>query len=244
MQRKTLATALGLSLGFACAASHAASIGTSAYMTITTGKAVSTSQGITGFTGSYFGVDANNDNIISNSEKIALSQGSVGLLTNILTAPGASHSGTPLPSDTNAIDAPWYFFGNTGSDYLTAPISGSTTAGLNFSGWTMTWNGYSVINVSSGAWQPLNCSALGCAGHTFTNGNAQFIWDGIEGDPYSLNYSATIPAGDPSGLGSVKYYLHLEGVMNPVLPIPSAVWLLSSGLLGLLGVGMRKRHSR
>ncbi len=95
--------------------------------------------------------------------------------------------------------------------------------------------------MGGGAWQPLNCSELGCAGHTFTNGNAEFTWDGTLGDAYTLNYAATVPAGDPSGFGSVKYYLHLEGCVKTV-PLPAAVWLFGSGLPGLAGIASRKRR--
>ncbi len=243
MKKTALSTAVLLALGLTSVVAHAATVNTGDQLTITAGQATSVNNVITSFTGSYFAMDSNKDSKIQQSEKTALSQGTTGLVIGVTTAAGASHTGVPVAGDTNAIDAPWAFFGNTGSDYLKVAATGSTASGLNMSGWTVTWNGIAAIPMGSGAWQPLNCSALGCTGHTFTNGNAMFTWDGVYGDAYSLNYAATVPVGDPSGFGGVQYYLHLEGVVNPV-PLPAAVWLLGSGLLGLVGVSRRKRSNQ
>lgn len=76
--------------------------------------------------------------------------------------------------------------------------------------------------------------------HSFTNGNAQFVWDSIYSHAYILNYGATVPPGDPSGTGGFRYFLHLEGTVQAV-PVPAAAWLFGSGLLGLLGLGRRRR---
>lgn len=59
------------------------------------------------------------------------------------------------------------------------------------------------------------------------------------GDTYRLNYSATIPAGDPSSLGGYQYQLTLQGTVSTV-PLPAAIWLLGSGILGLIGFAYRK----
>ncbi|MHB8453988.1 MAG: VPLPA-CTERM sorting domain-containing protein [Acidiferrobacterales bacterium] len=243
MKKTALSIAVGVVLGVASVASYAATVNTGDTLTITAGQPTVVNSVVTSFSGSYFGMDTDGNSKISLSERDALSQGTTGLVIGVTTAAGASHSGVPVAGDTNAIDAPWAFFGNTGSDYVKVGVTGSTASGLNLSGWTVTWNGIPAINMGSGAWQPLNCSALGCTGHTFTDGNAMFTWDGVYGDAYSLNYAATVPAGDPSGFGGVKYYLHLEGVVNPV-PLPAAVWLLGSGLIGLVGVARRKRSDQ
>ena len=241
MNKTVLSTAVGLALGLASLATHAATVTNTEYLTITTGASVGTNP-VTSATGSYFGMDTNGDSKIQLSELDMLKQGTTGLVFGVTTAAGASHSGVPVAGDTNAIDAPWAFFGNTGSDYLKVAVSGNTTNGLNMSGWTVTWNGIPAINMGGGAWQPLNCSAawMQCTGHTFTNGNAEFTWDGILGDAYTLNYAATVPAGDPSGFGGVQYFLHFTGTVQPI-PLPAAVWLMGSGLLGLVGVARRKR---
>ncbi len=242
MNKTVLCTAVGLALGLASLTTYAATVTNNEYLTITAGTETGTASAPTITGGSWFGMDTNKDSKIQQAEADMISQGTTGLVFGVTTAQGASHSGAPVAGDTNAIDAPWAFFGNTGSSYLKVAVSGSTTNGLNLSGWTVTWNGIPAINMGSGAWQPLNCSAswMQCAGHTFTNGNAEFTWDGVLGDAYTLNYAATVPAGDPSGFGGVQYYLHLTGFVKPV-PIPAAVWLLGSGLLGLVGVARRKR---
>lgn len=54
----------------------------------------------------------------------------------------------------------------------------------------------------------------------------------------TLNHFATVPIGDPSGTGGVSYALHLEGTISAV-PVPVAMWLFGSGLLGLIGVARR-----
>ncbi len=230
MKKTSLSIALSLVLGVASVASHATTVNAGDTLTINAGVPHSISSGIiTSFTGSYFGLDSNFDGMIEQTEKIAVSQGTTGLVIGTSTAPGA-------------IDAPWSLLGVNGSDYLTVAATGSTTSGLNLSGWTISWNNV-TIPLGTGAWQPINCSDLGCSGHTFTNGNAEFSWDGIYGDTYSLNYAATVPAGNISGFGGYSYYLHLEGVVKPV-PLPAASLLLGSGLLGLMGVARRKRTNK
>lgn len=192
--------------------------------------------------GSYFGMDTNSDGKIAAFEKRGLYEGTTGLMIGSTTLPGAYHTGAPNSGDTGSIDLSWNFAGNTGTDYVRVPVTGSTTAGLNLSGWTVAWNSIPAINMGGGAWQPLNCAALGCSGHIFTNGNAMFSWDGVYGHTYVLNYSAIVPAGDPSNFGGTAYYLHLEGtVQQAVVPIPAAVWLFGSGLLGLVGFVRRQK---
>ena len=213
----------------ASGSAHAAvTLATGDVLTITAGVPTysgGTSPVVTSVTGSYFGMDTNSDSKIELGELTMLSQGTTGLVLGITTAAGASHGGFPASGDSNEIDAPWAFFGNTGSSFLKAPATGSVSSGasaggLNLSGWTVTWNGIPAINMGGSAWQPLNCSSawMQCAGHTFTNGNAEVTWDGVPGDPYTLNYSATVPAGDPSGFGGVHYYLHLAGKV--IVPQP------------------------
>ncbi len=215
---------------------QAATLNTGDVLTITA-AVLDTNGYVTG--GSYYATDNNADSNISPPEKVALAQGTTGLIIGVTTTPGAYHNGTPTPSDTNAITAPDTFMGNTGSWYTTVPITGGTTNGLNMSGWDWAWNGISSIPLGGLAWQPGNCLALGCSGHTFTNGVALFQWDGVYGDAYTLDFTSTVQPGDPSGLGGVQFYTHLQGVVSAV-PLPAGVWLLGSGLLGLIGVARRE----
>jgi hypothetical protein len=184
--------------------------------------------------GSWFAMDVNGDSKISGTEKVALRQGTTGLVIGATYAAGASHSGPVAPGDTNAITAPWEFFGSTGSDYLTHAVTGSTETGLDFSGWTVTWNGLPAIPMGAGAW-----------GTGFSDGVANFVgawyWSGSLFDmpyiTYTLDYHATVPLGHVSGFGGVKYALHLEA-----LPVPEAstYGMMLAGL-GLVGFAVRRR---
>jgi hypothetical protein len=112
--------------------------------TLNSGDTLSITAGVTGLnsssvavvkSGSWCAMDTDGSGTIAGTEKVPLSQGTTGLIIGTTTSAGASHSGIPVAGDTNAIDNPWAFFGNTGSDYLTAAITGGTS-GMNMSGWT------------------------------------------------------------------------------------------------------------
>ncbi len=109
------------------------------------------------------------------------------------------------------IDNPWGFFGQFGVSQTTKPIAVLTddAAGnvtLDQSGWDISWN--SIPNI-----------ALNARAHTagFSDGISQMTCanDCSIGDTYILEYSATVPDGDVSGFGNVKYFLHLEGTIFP-----------------------------
>lgn len=175
--------------------------------------------------GSWFAMDTNGNSLIAGTEKTALSQGYAGLVIGSTTSPGASHAGVPAPGDINAITAPWAFFGNTGSDYLTAPITGNTTAGLDFSGWSITWNGIPSISLGGGAW-----------GAGFSDGIAHFVWNSV--GLVTIDYHATVPLGDSSGFGGTQYALHLEGYFSTPegVVIPSAIPEVSTCAMMLAGL--------
>ncbi|MHB8453985.1 MAG: hypothetical protein ACYDDO_04650 [Acidiferrobacterales bacterium] len=106
MNKTTICTAVGLILGMSSVASYAATVYAGNVLTITTGvPAIGTTASgtaiVTGFSGSYFGVDTNGDSKISQTEKAALSQGTTGLVIGTTTADGASHLGAPVAGDTN-----------------------------------------------------------------------------------------------------------------------------------------------
>lgn len=170
--------------------------------------------------------------------------GNDGLVLGTTQLASGSHSGAPgtVAGENPGIDNPWLFFNNTGMHQSTSPTNVLTASGntatVDFSGWNVTWNGIPSIPMGSGAW----------------NGNAEGVAEitcGVDctnGDTYNLMYSATVPAGDPSGFGGVAYYLNLAGTISggditapAVIPVPAAVWLLGSGLIGLVGVARRKK---
>lgn len=226
---------------------HAVAVNTGDKLGLTAGVVSYDAYGSPGVSsGSWFAMDADNNAKIAGSEKVALSEGTTGLIIGTTTSPGASHSGLPTAGDTNEIDAPWAFFGNTGSDYVTVAVTGDTTTGLNMSGWIVTWNGVPVIPMGSGAWTPLNAGEVGMAAGPYTDGVGKFSWNGVYGSTYTLYYTATVPNGDPSGMSGVRYALHLTGMVtegaNAPLPVPEAstYGMMLAGL-GLLGLAARRR---
>lgn len=138
------------------------------------------------------------------------------------------------------IDYGWVFFGNIGVHQTTTPVTiitddGAGNVTLDFSGWDMSWNGIPSIPLGSGG-DPEGVANLTCYTDLalLTQGNCS------GGDEYVLEYSAILPPGDPSGFGSVPYRLHMEGYVN-VIPVPAALWLFGSGLIGLIGLARRKK---
>jgi hypothetical protein len=209
---------------------------------------------------SYFGMDTNGDGIIAATEltriKPSLLAGTQGIVIGSTTAAGPSHAGNPVGTESGAIDRAWGFFSNTGSDFLASAVTGDTVAGLDFSGWRVTWNGIPAINMGGGL---QNCgtgsdgiclnnpppagSGVDVAG-TYNNGTglAAFAWNGVYGSTYTIDYTAIVPQGDPSGFGGVHYALHLTGVVTAAAPVPEAstYGMMLAGL-GLVGFMARRR---
>ncbi len=246
MKKQILSAAILATLGMVAANSAvAATLAAGDVLTITPATLSTTTGYVTG--GSYFGMDTNGNGIINASEKDGLSQGVQGLVIGSAQNMGGynTHSGIPstVSGDSSNINAPWAFFGNTGKNYTTSAITGGTTHGLTMGGWTVSWNGIAAIPMGAGAW-----------GTGYSNGIANFTWNGAIGGAYTLNYHGTVPLNDPSGFGGVKYALFFTGTVTagpaatavpnlgpaPV-PVPAAAWLFGSGMLGLVGVARRKK---
>ena len=249
LQKSALVTAMSVVIGITSFNAQAATFQNGDVLTIDAGRVITDAYGITrDVTGSFFGVDSNGNRLIQQHEKTALAQGTTGITIGQTTGVGASHSGAPLPGDTNEITAPWLFSGSTGSDQLTVATTGDTTNGLDMSGWTINYNGASY-NMGGGSWDVPSCADPGteCSNAIFAEGVADISWSGVYGDSYILFYSATIPdLLSPEGIGP-KYFLKLTGTVEqglvPEVPVPAAVWLFGSGLLGLIGVMRRKKSA-
>ena len=228
MNKKATAVACGVLLSVSLVPVQAAVLEIGDILTIDPGIATYDEYGnqtsLTG--GSWFGVDGNGDQKIVMVEKTALAQGSKGIVIGYAQPLGE-------------ITAPYYYYGNTGQEYTTQPVTGGSGSGLDFSGLTWYWNSVTVP-FGSGAWTPQNCVDMGvpCAG--YADGLALFSWSGLYGDGYSLDYALTIPEGDPSVLGGFQFFYHLEGVVMSEVPVPAAIWLFGSGLLALLGATGRR----
>jgi hypothetical protein len=205
--------------------------------------------------GSYFAMDTNGNGTHQKAERTGLSEGLDGIIIGSLQPNVGGHGGSVTGTEGGTIDDAWGFFGQTGVHRTTSAITGSTTAGLNLSGWAVSWN--SIANIPmGGGFQNCGTATDGICqvtptttdiSGTFDNGTglATFLWSGTYGDSYTLDYTARVPQGDPSNFGGVLYALHLVGTVEaaPVVPVPAAVWLFGSGLLGLVGVARRKRKA-
>lgn len=228
----TLAAVMGLAMGGVGQAAQAAVLNSGDLLTLAPSVPSYDNYGnwvgISG--GSWFAMDTDGNGSISNVEKIALNPGTAGgIVIGTMQSPGEIDN--------------WMFGASPGGHYTTSPPTGGTTAGVDFSGWTVAWN-FNTIPMNDNAWTPSNCGALSCAGVAFADATAILSWNGVYGDAYSLWYSAAVPMGHPSGFGGVHYLLHLEGVVMqnnaPLVPIPAAAWLFGSGLLGLIGAARRR----
>ncbi len=130
-----------------------------------------------------------------------------GLIVGAVQPASNSHTGAPDGSESPSVDEPWVFFGNAGMHQTTKPVVDLGGNTLDLSGWSVTWNGIDSIPMGTGA---NSTTAPG-----FQNGIAQYTCSSscANGDTYTLDYSATVPIGDPSGFGNVAYSLHLEGTV-------------------------------
>lgn len=221
MKKTALAVGLGLAMGAASLGAHAALVNGST-LNIGAGSCFNMGGGAVcppaapGLSG---------QNVLGNN----------GLVLGTSQAATGSHTGAPNGSESPGIDQAWNFFGNTGMHLTTSNTNVLTASGnmatVNFSGWAVTWNGIPIIPMGTGAW-----------GAGFTNGVANVVCgvDCGNGDTYTLTYAATVPVGDPSNFGGTQYWIRLQGTVSAI-PVPAAVWLLGSGLVGLVGVARRRK---
>lgn len=196
--------------------------------------------------GSNFGIDLNGNSIIELSERIGLTSND-GLKLGVVQSASVTSPG---------IDQPWMTFGALGISYTTSPVNilsddGQGNVELDFSGWSVNWNG-GDIGLGGASW---GSNADGVANMTCAN-------DCSNGDSFSIFYTATVTEGPFQGL---KYRLGFDsnaivlaalavGDTGPsedlgviatgtisAVPVPAAVWLFGSGLIGLVGLARRKQ---
>lgn len=174
--------------------------------------------------GSYFAFDANADGLFQDAEKALLAPGyDGGIIIGRTQLSGISIPEEPLGA---GIDSPWIFNNGIGWHEISNPISvvndNGLTKDLDFSGWNVNWNGVqSALGINGVA--TITCETITCA----------------DGELFSLDYSILV--NDPvNSFAGYTYGLHLEGVVSAV-PVPSAIWLFGSGLIGLIGFCKRKK---
>ncbi len=205
--------------------------------------------------GSWFSMDSDGSGSVEPVEKAPMINTGDGTITPKGTGIhiGSLQDGVATGSHSGLIDGTespafsiWEFFGNTGMDYLTSPITvvddaylgNPNVKVLDMTGWTITWNGITSIPMggdsvnfgTSGVPGEIN-SGLGvltCSTATCSDSST-----------FTLDYMAAVPKSNPTD-GGVIYSLRLEGQVSAV-PVPTAAWLFGSGLLGLVGVARRKK---
>ena len=170
---------------------QAATLNNGDVLTITTGLYETDGYFTSISSGSYYGVDVSVDGKISGHEKVALAQGTTGLVIGATSTPGAYHPGPPVPGDSNAVTAPDNFLAKngwdyTGSWYFDIAPTGGTETGLDTRGWDWAWNSVYSTGLGGLAWQPGNRAELGCSGYTFLDGVGRLQWDGVYGHTYTL----------------------------------------------------------
>jgi hypothetical protein len=215
MKKFTSAVTLGIVLGLASVGAHA---------TLVNGSVLNIGAG------SYFGMQLT----VFTTTRTTIT-GHNGLILGTTQLASGSHSGLPNGTESPGIDSPWIFATNTGMHQTVSPTNilsaTGNTATIDFSGWAWTWIGLPSINMGGGAWgtNPSGVANITCG------------VDCGNGDTYNLYYTATVPHGDPTGFGDIHYGLSLTGTISTV-PVPAAVWLLGSGLVGLVGVARRRKQ--
>lgn len=228
--KKTMFTLAIGSVGVMGAMSaHATAVNNGDTLTIDAGAGVYTTipgvgTFLTGYTGSWFGMDTNNDGITAN-EKTALSAtNSPGLVIGQSSVAGPYGNGLSTVGSAGPIVDTWGFFSSAGTNFVTnaAGVTGSTEAGLDMSGWAVAWNNVPYINMGAGA-------------------AATFAWDGVYDHAYTLDYSASVPSDSPAFPG-VFYQLHLEGTVTQAVPEASTYGMMLAGL-GLVGFAVRRRKA-
>lgn len=219
MQRTSLATAVLLALGGGACAVDAA-LPDNTVLAFDPGMKVQTClyggtvpncnymSTTTTVSGSWFSMDTNDDGMVAISEITVISRFN-GLTIGATQPASGSHSGPPDGSESPDIDNPWGFFGNTGMDFTTSPVTVSadngTTQELDFSGWSVTWNAIPLI--------PMGGDTANFPSDTGI-ANLSCASDCSNGDGFTLNYASHVPLGDPSNFGGVPYKLYLEGTLQ------------------------------
>lgn len=221
--------AAGLVLAAAATGAQAVAVNNGDTLTINAGAGVYTTipgvgTFLTGYSGSWFGMDTNNNGIEMN-EKTALSAASSpGIVIGQTSTAGPYGNGLATVGSAGPIVDTWGFFSSAGTNFTITPVTGSTEAGLDMSGWSVAWNNVPYINMGAGA-------------------AATFTWDGVYGSTYTLDYSASVPSDSPAFPG-VFYQLHLEGTVAQAAPVPEAstYGMMLAGL-GLVGFAVRRRKN-
>ena len=199
---------------------------------------------VTDMGGSYFAMDLDGSAQGTPTSGVA---GDTGFSASEKTAIVDLGAGIALGAGQGFVDAPWAFSGNLGNhNVLGTGLTAIDNNHINMTGWNVFW-GNPAADIDMGAGVASQDPRSVDSGGFFQVGNtanltctdANVCGDGAG---YVLDYTAVVPSG---GFAGVAYTLHLEGTISEgsAVPVPAAVWLFGSGLLGLVGVARRKAHA-
>ena len=180
----------------------------------------------------FFAMDNDGSGVWEDAERVALDPGTDGGIVLGATQGFGTSTGTGptlVITAPGGIDAGWGFFGSAGwhtqaGTLAVATDDGAGSVTLDMTGWNVHWND-GDIDMGQGAAAVVSCG-VDCA----------------VGDTFTMDYDAVVPSGSFIG---VAYQLHLSGTIGEasVIPVPAAVWLFGSGMLGLVGVARRKKQA-
>lgn len=122
-----------------------------------------------------------------------------------------------------------------------APVSGDITNGaltLDLSSWTSFWNGTSFNTGSSSDLAPNTV----CVTVTTTNCSTAITttYDELTGE-FTASWDAVVVGGGFNGQLSQWSITGIATAGPAPVPVPAAVWLFGSGLLGLAGIARRRK---
>lgn len=142
-----------------------------------------------------------------------------------------------LTGATQSNIATWTFYGQPGNigtvgTGISILSASGDVASLDLSGLKWNWDG-SPAAMGTGAWSSGYSNGIGNL--TCATGSGCAV-----GSAYTLKYTATVPPGDPSSLGSIQYYFELHGTVGTV-PEASTYGMMLAGLT-MIGVSMRHRR--
>ncbi len=150
-----------------------------------------------------------------------------------MSVDGVTFDGSPsADAATSIVTFPFQFFGNVGVhtaaddtvNFGKTPVTGDLTGTaltLDLNSWSAFWNGTSF-----------NQGATGVTATVDGSGNFSASWDAdVIGGPFD---------GQTGHWNITGVAAAAVGTTNPV-PVPAAVWLFGSGLVGLVGVARRRK---